>query len=793
MKRIARIGKVSDDAGMTPRLDLIFGIGLCAGAVAAMALPQALPGWLCWGAVALGIVLLLWRPRWRLPAGVGIGLGWAVLVAVGVMDARLPPELEGEDLVIEGRVRDLPEAAPGQLRFQFVVTRGEGAAQVLEGARLRLGWYRSEIVPAPGSHWRLAVRLKRPRGSLNPGGFDYERYALDYRIAAIGYVRDGDDNRELSPGGGIDLLRLRISDAIAQAVDAPRARFVQALAVGDVRGLDGDDWHVLRATGIAHLIAISGLHVGMVAGFGALLIRLAYRLFPSLGLRLPLPQAAAFAALLAATGYTALAGFALPTVRTLLMIGAALLAVLWRRRFDPVQAFALALIVVLLVDPLAVLNAGFWLSFLGVAWLLWCLPRALVEVRWWRSLVSAQGVMTLGLLPLTVWFFGQASVAGPLCNLLAVPGVSLGVVPVALAGTLLELVHAGAGAWLFQLSAWLMQALWALLDPVAGLHGSLVYLPEPGPLAFALALAGAFWLLLPRGMPGKPLALLLFAPLLFPALPRPAPGQVMVSVLDVGQGLSVLLRTADHTVLYDAGPAFPGGLDMGEAAVVPALRALGVTRLNLLIVSHDDNDHSGGVDAVKRAYAPEQVVVMRGQPQQGERSCEAGMAWELDGLQLRILHPPEHFPYLGNDSSCVLRLEADGRGLLLLPGDIGQLIEQRLMREQPSALPAQVLVMPHHGSRTSSSEAFIDAVAPQRALIGVGHRNRFGLPREDVLARYIERGIALDDTARHGAIHLLLDADADADVPAVPRYERLARPRLWRELSPSTTPAGRNK
>ena len=468
---------------MTPRLDLIFGIGLCAGAVAAMALPQALPGWLCWGAVALGIVLLLWRPRWRLPAGVGIGLGWAVLVAVGVMDARLPPELEGEDLVIEGRVRDLPEAAPGQLRFQFVVTRGEGAAQVLEGARLRLGWYRSEIVPAPGSHWRLAVRLKRPRGSLNPGGFDYERYALDYRIAAIGYVRDDDVNRELAPGGGIDLLRLRISDAIAQAVQAPRARFVQALAVGDVRGLDGEDWHVLRATGIAHLIAISGLHVGMVAGFGALLMRLAYRVVPSLGLRLPLPQAAAFAALLAATGYTALAGFALPTVRTLLMIGAALLAVLAAARFDPVQA-ALAIVVRFQNDPLAVLNAGFWLSFLGVAWLLWCLP-ALVESGGGAVGVGA-GRDDAGAVPLTVWFFGQRRWRAALqsaggaggepgggaggagrdtagtgacgCRCLAVPAVGL----------------ADAGV----VSCWI---------PVAGLHGSLVYLPEPGPLAFALA------------------------------------------------------------------------------------------------------------------------------------------------------------------------------------------------------------------------------------------------------------------------------------------------------------------
>lgn len=761
---------------MTPRLDLVFAVSLVTGAVAAMALPQAIASWLCWGTVATGIALLLRLPRWRLVAGLCIGLGWTVLVAMWTMDARLPAALEGEDLIVEGRVHDLPQQGEGLARFEFDVTRGEDAAQVLEGRRLRLAWYRSEIVPAPGSVWRLAVRLKRPRGTLNPGGFDYERHALEKRIAATGYVRDGPENIERVPGGGIDALRLRLSGAIATAVNAPRARFVQALAVGDVRNLDGDDWHVLRATGIAHLIAISGLHVGMVAGFGALLARLLYRLFPPLGLRLPLPQAAAFAALLSATGYTALAGFALPTVRTLLMIGAALLAVLLRRGFDPVQAFALALIAVLFADPLAVLNAGFWLSFLGVAWLLWCLPRTM-DSAWWRALISAQGVMTLGLLPLTVWFFGQASIAGPLCNLVAVPWVSFVVVPVALAGTLLDLIWAGAGGWAFWLSAWLMQALWVGLEPVAALHGALVYLPEPSTLAFVLALLGAFWLLMPRGMPGKPLAVLLFAPLLFPVIARPPPGAVDLTVLDVGQGLSVLLRSHEHAVLVDAGPAFPGGMDMGEAAVVPALRGLGVGALDLFVVSHGDNDHAGGASAVKRAYAPAQVIASRKQLEPDEQQCELGQHWAFDGLDLELMHPPEFFPYLANDSSCVLRIAVAGVPLALLPGDIASIIETRLVREQAQYLPAPVLVMPHHGSRSSSSEAFIDAVSPQLALIGSGYRNRFGLPREDILARYQERGIHVLDTARTGAIHLRIDQEGIHDV----RTERELRPALWRE------------
>ncbi len=755
------------------RLDLFVAAGLVGGAVAAMAQASLPLSWVSWSLAGIGLVALFAWPRWRLIAALLLGFGWANLHAGWGMAERLPFALEGVDLIVEGRVSGLPQRRADQVRFEFVASGGEGEAAQLAGRKLRLSWYRSEVVPAPGSAWRLALRLQRPRGLVNPGGFDFERYALERGIAASGHVRESSESRELHDGGGIDMLRSRLSDAMGQSIAAPRARFVQALAVGDVRGLTDEDWQVLRATGIAHLIAISGLHVGLVAGFGALLMRLSYRAFPRFGLKLPLPQAAAFAALAAASGYTALAGFALPTVRTLLMIGAALMAVLLRRAFAASQSLALAAIAVLAFDPLAVLNAGFWLSFMGVAWLLWCLPQRMGPVR---GLLSAQGVMTLALLPLTVWFFGQASVAGPLANLVAVPWVSFVVVPFALLGSLLELVWSGAGAWPFRISGWLMQGLWELLEPVAGWHGSLVYLPEVSVSAFVLALLGAFWLLLPRGVPGKALALLLFAPLLFPAREELAQGEAELVLIDVGQGLSALVRTREHAVLVDAGPGFAGGFDAGQSAVLPALRALGVPRLDLFIVSHGDNDHAGGAAAVKRAYAPDEVLVSREKPEPGERQCEAGSVWNFDGVVFELLHPPEHFPYLRNDSSCVLRVAANG-SVALLPGDIGSIIETRLVREQPEKLDADLLLMPHHGSRTSSSPAFVEAVSPKLALIGSGYRNRFGLPREDVLQRYRERGVELADTAVAGAIIVRLGADG----VAVSRRERALRQRIWRD------------
>lgn len=766
------------------RLDLVFACGLTLGAVLALSQSAFWPRPLLWAGLLAGLGSLLRWPRLRLLAGLGIGFAWAMLAAFWGMQARLPPALEGSEQVLEGRVLGLPERRGDALRFAFRVLHAEGEAQPLQGRTLRLSWYRAGPLPAPGSHWRLRLQLRRPRATLNPGGLDFERHALQRGIVALGQVRDGPDTRQVRPGGGVDGVRLHLSQAIAAALEAPASRFVQALAVGDTRALDGNDWQVLRATGISHLIAISGLHVSMVAGFAALLLRLLYRCLPQAGLRLPLPQAAALAALSLAGAYTALAGFALPTVRTLLMIGAALLATLLRRRFDPVQSFALALIAVLGFDPLAVLDAGFWLSFIGVAWLLWCLPPRR-SLPGWRLLLDAQGVMTLGLLPLTVWFFGQASLAGPLCNLLAVPWVSFVVVPLALLGTALELLMPGWGAWSWRASGLAMQGLWQGLEKVADWPGAMLWLPEPGAAALLLALLGAFWLLLPRAVPGKALALLLFAPLLWPRTSVPAPGALELSLLDVGQGLAVLLRSSRHAVLVDAGPAFPTGLDMGEAAVVPALHALGVRRLDLLLLSHADNDHAGGAHAVRRAFPVEEVRVSRSRPESGEKPCRAGQHWQMDGLHLRVLHPPRHFPYLGNESSCVLRVEsAEGKGLVLLPGDIGVLIERRLVREQAGQLQAALLLMPHHGSRSSSSNAFIAAVAPQLALIGAGHRNRFGLPRADILARYHARGIATLATAEAGAIHVRIDAGGIAAVSS----ERQRRPRLWREPAARENP-----
>lgn len=756
-----------------PPMGLSVAAGLLAGVSVVQVFPALPPTWL--GAllsVAAALAFVRFPPFRVLAAG-ALGVAWACTVGQAVMDSRLSPSQDGADLRLAGRVSGLPVQEPESVRFDFLVDGGDVGAPI--GRTVRLGWYGAPPQFVPGSRWLLVVRLKRPRGVLNPGGHDFEKSALVQRLAATGYVRDVHRARRLEGGRGVDAWRDRIAAAIEHALPEGRGRFVRALAIGDTRALTDSDWETLRATGLTHQIAISGFHVGMVAGFGALLMSGLFRLFPGWGRRLPRPQATALAALAFAAAYTALAGFALPTVRTLLMIAAVLLARLLRRPQSGADAFALATIAVLVFDPLSVLTPGFWLSFAGVAWLLWCLPHERAP-SWWRPFLEAQGVSVLGLLPLTVWFFGQASLPGPLANLIGIPVISLVVVPLSLLGLAASSVSATAAGALWQASAWIMERLWWLLEHMASWPAATVWFPEPGLLALALAVIAAFWLLLPRGTPAKGLALLLFVPLLWPDLHPPAAGEVDVDIIDVGQGLAVLVRTEHHALLFDTGPASARGLDMGEAAVLPALRALGVDRLDALVVSHGDNDHAGGLAAVRRANPTAPIRAPDGWAKADMGLCQSQVAWRWDGVAFRFLHPPPLFPYLTNDSSCVLRIESRGH-IVLLPGDIGRHVETRLVREQAKALRADLLLAPHHGSDTSSSDDFVAAVRPAWVVFATGAGNRFGLPREDIVQRYRLAGARDRDTARTGALRFRLDGQG----VTLRSSRRQDQRRYWRE------------
>lgn len=758
---------------------LLLGTGLC------LLAPVLFPVTINLVIASIGLLRWCWRGRLRWLGAFLFGFAWTALHGALALHRQLPPLHEQQELVVIGRVSGLPEHGARQTRFGFRIESAD-MTRVLDGRSVMLSWYDDyeSAKPGPrlrlraGERWRLAVKLRAPRGLRNPGGFDSERHALAQRIAATGYLRKAFSARRLTQARGLAAWREQMSARIGQGVPASSSRFIRALALGDTRGLTDRDWHLLRAGGLTHLIAISGFHVGMVASVCGFLVGLLWRLSPVLPRWMPRPQATAVAAACAGVGYAALAGFALPTVRTVLMMGVWALARLGRRPVSVAQGLALALSAVLLFDPLSPLTAGFWLSFSGVAWLAWCLP-AESNASLWRGFLSAQAVATVGLLPLTVVLFDQASLIGPLLNLLAIPWWTLVVVPLSLAGLALETMMPGAGQALWRLAAGCFDLLWPLIQASANSAWAMWWLPEARSGALPLALLGALWLLLPRGVPGKGLALLLWWPLLWPDRRLPARGEVELAMIDVGQGLSVLVRTEHHVLLYDAGPATRDGFDAGERAVVPALRAWGVQRLDRLVLSHGDNDHAGGQASVRAALPTDQTLAPPRMPALSPPlpapplPCVRGESWNWDDVHFRVLHPGPGFPYLGNEASCVLRIESR-HGSVLLTGDIGEVIERELLRSQPQAMPNAVVVVAHHGSGGSSDPAFVRATGARLALVASGYGNRFGHPRPQVVERWQQAGAEVLDTARSGAAQVWLGADGVAV-----RERRHAYPRWW--------------
>lgn len=769
----------------TPSFGVAVALAVLIGTLAVHALPALPPRWLD---VGLGIAAFacLLHPRLRLVGGLLVGFVWCALRADLAFDARLPRELEGRDFDVVGVIDDLPRRRTDATRFALRVERAEldGVEIPLPGT-LRLSWY--DEMPQgldACSRWRLRLRLKRPRGLVNPGGFDSERQALERGIAGVGYVRDAADAVRLGEAlFCVDRVRERIAQGIDERVaDTHDAALLRAFTVGDTRGLAAADWDIARANGISHLLSISGFHVGVAAAAGALAVRLLGWLWPALGLRIALPLLQAPAAFAVAAAYGALAGGGLPTVRTVLMIGVVALARCGRRARSPVQALALALLAMLLFDPLATLAAGFWLSFVGVAFLMLSMTSGRGLVGRLRELGVGQLVMTASLLPLTVWFFGEASLLGALSNLIAIPLIGAVVVPLCLLGLLALFAAPPLAAPLFDVAGFVVHAQWWLLERLAAWPGAHVYLPEAPTWAMLLATLGACWLFLPRGVPARALGLLLFLPLLWPPRALPERGGFEAVLVDVGQGLAVVVRTRHHVLLFDAGARYPSDFDLGEVAVLPTLHALGVAALDTFVISHGDNDHAGGAAAVAKAYPD--ALRLAGEPQRmplPAEQCREGQTWRWDDVAFRMLGPApalsdESARVSGNDRSCVLLVEGRA-GRLLLTGDIGARVEAGLAAKV-GAGPPLVLVAPHHGSRSSSSAAFLAALRPAFALVSAAWRSRFGHPHPQVVQRYAQAGIALSNSADAGALSVAFPPDTP---PRAPLRERERRRRHWRE------------
>lgn len=767
-------------------------ISFAAGVFALQGMPELPPP--VFGLVPCALLLLLkaWQ-HYRLPGKhlliattfLALGFAWAAWCANQRLAESLPAEWESRDVTVVGTIAELPQVTTNGERFVFNVEKVLTPAARVPG-RIQLTRHASRMnasplaVLHPGQRWQFTVRLKRPHGNANPHGFDYEAWLLERGIRATGYIREkpaGEFLAEqvLRPGHVVERTRQKIRDHFLDTLSGKEyAGILVALTIGDQRAIEGEFWQLFARTATTHLMSISGLHVTMIAalvgGFTAFL----WRRSPRLTGWLASQRAGIMAGWLAALAYSFLAGFSVPAQRTLFMLSVAALALVSSRRTSPSRTMALALLLVLLLDPWAVLAPGFWLSFAAVGLLFHVASERRSEQPGWQGMIVrwgiAQWAITIGSLPLLLFFFQQFSLVSPLANAVAIPVVSLLITPLALLAAIIPvpaLLHLD-----HLLLEWVMHFLgWLAAYPM-------LEVPAPTLWHVVLAIPGLIWLLLPRGFPARAAGALLLLPAISSQPPRPSPGEAWLTVLDVGHGQAIVVRTASRTLLYDSGPMYSAETNAGQRVVLPYLRALGIRTLDAMIITHADSDHAGGAASIMATLPIHQlfspVPELRGE------NCINGRSWEWDGVRFSMLYPleapthktdPSGRQDRHNSQSCVLRIEAGGRSVLLT-SDIEASDEKRLLlATPPEALRSDILLVPHHGSRSSSSPAFVAAVDAQQQVYSVGYRNRFGHPHPAVVARYGDR--AAWRTDHHGAIEISLGT-----APEIKAW-RLQRPRYW--------------
>jgi len=762
----------------------------------ASVLPDARPG--IAGVAALLTVALVPHGRWPLRgllllvAGCSLGIAWPAWRAEMRLAEALPLEWEGRDIEVVGLVADLAQPKETGTRFMFDIER-----TLTPGARvpehLSLTWFPErgrEAAPlpklVPGERWHLTVRLKRARGLANPHTFDFEPWALERGIRATGYVRGKavDERLEARVDGWPYTLhrwRSEVRDSMRASLgEAPFAGVLVALALGDQDSIPPPQWDVFWRTGVGHLMSISGLHITMLAALAAAIAFFAWARVPALALRIPARKAAVVVGVTAALAYSLMTGYAVPAQRTFVMLATVATCVLGDRHGSPSRVLAVAAFAVTAIDPWAVLSAGFWLSFGAVASIFYAVALRAGAPGKLRAMAVEQLAVTLAMMPMMVVLFQQLSLVSPLANAFAIPVVSLAVVPLAIAGAFLPVPVLLASAH------GVMAITMVPLEALASAPFATLETPEPAAWTVVSAMVGAAWLLAPRGVPMRSAGAIWIAPLFAIVPPRPAQGEAWLDVLEVGNGLAVVVRTAEHALVYDTGPSWSEESDTGSRIVVPFLRGEG-GMLDGVMVTHADDDHSGGAVSIAH-WRPAAWLITSVPPDEelhpafsATRRCEAGDRWRWNGVSFEVLHPAasmygEAAGRKENDRGCVLRVATAGASILLT-ADVEARSEAEMLRRDAAALRSDLMLVPHHGSKTSSTPAFIDAVGARAAIASVGYRNRFHHPNEAVVARYAARGIEFHRTDREGAIHIVLPASASQAI-SVQGYA-LSRLRYW--------------
>jgi len=766
---------------------VIYCLSMLAGAYSLELFRQLPPAAVLFSLILVAVVAAA-ASRLRIPALFLLGFAVMGMATVAALQDRLSPALQGSHVIFSGRVLEFAKIEADSMRLVIAPLDRPDLP-----ARIRLTWLRAQVVPRIGEVWRLQVRLRRPRGYANPGGFDYALWLFRQRIGATGYVVAERHNYRVHGAAEtvVDRLRRDVVQRIEALIPADDAAAVLlAIAVGARHKITREQWDLYAATGTSHLMAISGLHIGLAAGCAYFLCWLVLAVFIR---RRNIRDIAIVTAIVAAGAYATMSGFAVPARRALLMAIVAGAWLLLRRKLEPGQLLATTCITIFLSDPLAILAPGFKLSFAAVA-VLFAVAKHYVAIPGTdaahpigrvllhaRSLAAMQMALLAGLFPLTVLLFGRFTVVAPLVNILVLPVFNFVTVPLSLVGMLLDGPLQPLGDQLLELAYHSTR----LVLRIVTIFG------EPDFVSYRTALLGSVAIVLlpilfsvaPPGWPGRRLA---FIAILAVLNRRPAslpPDCLDFHALDVGQGLAIVVQTRSHALLFDTGPSFQNGGDTAQLVVLPFLRKIGIDRLDAMIVSHADLDHAGGVRSIINNIEVASLRVGEIVPAAGisQTQCVAGDRWSWDGISFKILHPRKDAPWTGNNSSCVLQIDV-GEQILLFPGDIEGPVE-KLLAYQSAFSRSHVVFVPHHGSRTSSSTALVSATRPNLAIVSAGFGNRWDFPREEVVSRWEVAGAQVLNTASSGALSQRVCRDGSGGAV---REQRQEAAKYWHDTLPGS-------
>lgn len=724
--------------------------------------------------IAIALMLVRFNKKWLCVLLFLSGFFWAYLFGWCYLQKVPDVGITARDIVINGKVVDLPVERQQLTQFLFKINRFE--LQDYNGPvpeYIRLNWYYPTEQIKPAEQWQLVVRLKPPNGFQNPGGFDYEAWLFQQGIHATGYVRKSPLNKlvETAPSGSyLDQLRSSIRHQINHSTTAELASLLNALAIGYRGDMAPQSWQMFINTGTNHLIAISGLHIGLVAGFAWLLLSQLARF--KIMTRLLSRRRLLIISFIVAFIYAGLAGFTIPTQRALVMLAVVYLGLYLYRQVTVVQSLSIALLVVLIISPVSVLSVGFWLSFLAVAAISYVIAGRLPGRNKIMLWLWPQWVVILALLPLSFYFFQQSSMIALVANLIAIPVIGMLVLPVLLLGILFNLVNTATSSLMIQLSAQGLSYLLWLLNELSQFSYAVWHHTQPGIFALCLAMAGLLLAFSPYGFRGRWLFPFLLLPLLIPGTQALQEESLELHVLDVGQGLSVLATTSQHALLFDTGARFSDRFDVGEKVVLPLLRQLNITKLDKLVISNGDRDHIGGAKAVLQAMQVDSVLGRDIESLQHDHKslCQRGQSWHWDGIDFEILHPQGQHYRKRNNYSCVLKITLQNTSVMIA-ADIEKRAEAELVEAYANQLQSEILLVPHHGSKTSSTKAFLDKVKPELAIYSSGYLNRYRFPRPEVVRRYSEIKARQLNTAQSGYIRLKIDTNGNISEPVSYRQQ----------------------